>query len=1239
MIVGGEWDAAADESNGARGPFLRHLVLGAAVATLTVSLSAKLQQTLFGPGADGAEGIYAWLVNFDHATGDYQASYQLAGWDGSLTRQVVTPAINVDVAEPANGGKYYVVIQSTNGSPLTFGSGNDIATESDLNWDNASQYDFRYDSFEFSLLGQAGDAGNLTDVNGFGIPMSVEVSYGNGAPTLTRGYNVNGASIFSDIADINSGALVYTYGSGPLFGNHRMAASPAEALAKNGPGGASYTDWNAYVQSLGANEASGVAIAGYFNGAPSIEYTTYGGNSVQYKEYHNGGFYSYKLTWEQGTGTAGTYVFKPEANSQIKGEIRISTADLANSIYSTLGNAHVLNPDGTRYQFSSQVGGETVINSDMSTGANNQWGAFFVKLITGFVGGYLGSTHTPENSLLGSAAVSLSHNWNFDPTFAFGGHIAAGQAGAVTPWAWAGSYGTGVSYDPYAKIFFDNSNSYGNGYSDNLMSLFQQGGPLIPTGYSDTLTNPFSTTLGAGNITVSDPNAANYQVGDLVTFNVSGTVGGIAINNNTYSIYSIDTANSTYQFSSGVAATAATNNVGGAVIYQKNVENISLTLFDDNEAAAPGDTLGETQGYTPPVLWNNSAGPFVNPQSGNSGLNLILDFSGITNYRVDPSSTITIGFYTGQSGGQASFSEAALPSSGTETLYQTWVYSGGAFSAGGAPSASGAVLNINGLPYATGVNWYQIEVSNGGVSRTYNLYAKAQAGVGVENPYYSSGTQVGSIAVDNLASIPIATLPSTTQYVTSLTISAFNGGMLSMDPSLLSFNPTGMASWAQPLAPVLGTLSGSVFSNWGGSENLTNPNTNLADVTGGELAFGWQGSDMTWVGYNAANNVQVLQNYTNKVGGLNGAMITFGTGTFHNSINVSADIDGKWSMAAASQFSNGQYTAYVTEYDSAFATQLGRTSAALNFTVALDEMGFASSARDFIQLDGSGSASGNWVRLDTAGSTMPNSTLLVYVTDLDGNLVGRDGETGAGVTLDEAVVGRIGSVATDGGSVLFQGGQSVYLKVGQQLHFAVQTGNDVIQQLPNVQVTGGETLSVKVAGTFGTFDLTAHVDNTLSSSATLAGSQREYNEPWVFLNQGQQLHVEVAGSAQNINTIHFVHLDIDRAGNWSVGGVGYGNTDAFRAAVQANWDPGFVSSGGRGNFHDDGNWTVSKGSGFYAPVLVTEGGDIFVIGKANVDGRDHIRSFGENTFGFEDLRADQHSDFDYNDLVMKLSMV
>jgi hypothetical protein len=43
-------------------------------------------------------------------------------------------------------------------------------------------------------------------------------------------------------------------------------------------------------------------------------------------------------------------------------------------------------------------------------------------------------------------------------------------------------------------------------------------------------------------------------------------------------------------------------------------------------------------------------------------------------------------------------------------------------------------------------------------------------------------------------------------------------------------------------------------------------------------------------------------------------------------------------------------------------------------------------------------------------------------------------------------------------------------------------------------------------------------------------------------------------------------------------------------------------------------------------------------GALSVDGMSHIRNFGQNLFGFGDLRADRNSDWDYNVLVMKLTM-
>lgn len=1208
------------------------------MTTLTVNLSSALQTTL------DQTGVGVWAVYFN---GGNVYSTEIDASAGTTA---------IDLPGDLNGGKVYLLIQSVASGgidPLTFGPSGIIQQESDINWQNAAAYDFRYDSLELSLLGQAGDAANLTDVNGFGIPMSVQISYPNGAASQTRGYAVNGSSVFSDV-DAASSQAVYTYTEGPLAGTNRMAASPTTAVSNSLPGYAA-SDWNAYVQSLGDALAAGttnpVRIAGYFNGAPSVEWINYNGTAYSYNEYHNPGFYSYTASYANGT-----YTFTPAANSQIQGVISISVADLANSIYSTLGNATVTDPTtGLPYQFSANSGGTAVFNSYMNTGANNQWGAFFVPLLTGFIGGYMGGTTTAQNALLGASAISLSQNWNFDPTFAFGGKIATGQPGAVTPWSWSGSYGTGVSYDPYAEIFFNNTNSYGNGYSDSLMSQFQQGGPLISTGYTATLgNNPFSTTIGSSTVTVTDPNASGYDIGDLVTFAGATVVGGITLAG-TYAITA--TGAGTYTVTASSNATATATGGGSAVTFQKDVDNITLTLFDDNETAPSGQTLPDVQGYTPTLIYDTSSGPFVAPQgsTGAPNLSLVLDF-GLGQMRLDPNATIQIGFYTGTSGGVAQFDYVSIPSSGSQSLYQTWVYSNGAFIASGGAAANGSILNVNGLPYDTGINWYQIVVTNSSATRTYNLYANAVAGTGVLNPYYDQGgvDQAGSLALDGLAQIPAATLPVTQQYTTSLQIAAFNGGTMSMDPLLLtwitdsSIYSSTPGIWPTPLAPVLGTLTGTgdAFANWGGSTNPLTPNTSLGDVTDGSLAIGWYGSDTTWIGYNASvGNANVIGGYTNKVMGLDVAQITFSTQGYspHNAITVAADIDGKWAMSAASQFSNGTYYATMAEYlasDTDYATPVAVQSSPLIFTVSLDDLDFANTGHDYIQLDGgSGNASGNWIRLDTIGSTMPNGTLLAYITDLNGNLIGRDGETGAGVTLDEAVVAKIGSVASDGGSVMFHGQQSVYLAVGQQLHFAVQTGNDVIQRLPDVLVTGDDVLSVRVSGSFGTVNVRAAVDNTLSADATVAGSQREYNEPWLFLNQGQQAHVEVAGSAQNVNTIHFVEIDVNPStGAWSVGGVAYGNTSAFRAAVQANWDPGIAVTGGNGNFHTDVDWAPSSGSGYYAPVLVTQGGDIFVIGSANVDGRDHIRMYGENTFGFEDLRADQHADFDYNDLVMKLTL-
>lgn len=1413
--------------------------------SLTIALSQQLQTTLSST-TNGNVGI--WAVYFTDTGAPVATSLQV----GSTP----TPSTQITLPNPFDGGKVYLLIQSYDTSnpdspaELTFGANGVIQKEADIGWNNSETYQFRYDSFELSLLGAAADAGNLTDVNVFGIPMSIDIAYPNGAVTQTRGYEVDGSTVFSDIetAFNADGGLVYNFEYGPLAGQPRLAAAPTTALAPGGPGGVSATDWNAYIESIGNEMASSVRIAGQYNGAGTVDYVIGQPSTVSYSEWHNAGFYSYVASYEkqpatvysasstlgenpfsvqlhssaitvtdpnaghyvpnqtyvtfehvapfagfsaaelnstylvtnvidantyqfviqatqanetttgggsgivtsvplgdnpfsahagdmfftvtdptaskyaaegvevtftgaeafagftaeylngttftitkvlnatqyevgiataaqQGTGggdtvaptyvrpDAGTYVFTPDGNSQVKGTIKIDTQDLANSIYSTLGVAQIYSPGGTPYEFSTLVNNVGAATTDLNTGFNTQWGAFFVKLLTGYIGGYMGGTgDLPNHWAGGPTTVDLSQNWNFDPSYAFG-------ASTMTPWTWdVAKYGAGVPYDKYAEVFFSHTNSYGNGYSDALMSLFEQGGPLISTGYTVTLgANPFTTTKGSDIVTVSDPNAGTYgyEVNDLVTFAGAGTVGGIdmatppSLNipydsaKAAFVIQSVAADGLSYTVQASSNANASVTGGGAGVVAGLDVPRITLTLYDDHELPPHGTTLADHQLYTPTKIYNTSSGPFV--KALESADTVDVQFAlGLGQMRPATDLKVSLGFFVEIHGGEHKFEYIDFDTS-KETLYQQWNFDSATktLKAAGAAAPTGTGLTINDLPYATGINWYQLVFSekteHNPTYRVYNIYMNGLAGSGILNPNYVAPgiNQAGSIAIDGLATYVGSDVSD--RYLTGsggLSFNMFNGNTLSMDPRLLELitdqtiiqnNPV---VWQAPVAPVLGTLSNTVFSNWGGSTTLGTPNAELSDVTDGSLAFGWYGSDQAWLNHNVENSHSgVIANFTNKIGALNTAQISFLTGAgltpYNHTITAQADIDGKWTTAAY-QFGNGTYSAVLEEFlGDGTAVQVNNQSAALNFTVDLPTLGFQSTG-SYIALDGTGGgAAGNWITLQTANSSLRNGTLLVYATDGNGDLIGRDGQVGA--SLEESVLARIGAVAFDNGTVMGLGTQSVYLPVGLELHFAIQSGNNVIEPLPGVVVTGSGSLAVNVSGAFGTLNLSATVNNTLSAAAQLAQSQQQYDEAWVYLTQGSTVEVDVAGSAWNVNTIHFVKIDVDpTTGGWSVGGVAYGNTDALRMAVQQNWDPNFAVSGGRGNFTASNDWVVSQGTGYYAPVLYTESGNTLVLGTANADGQEHIRTYGQNMFGFEDLLASQGSDFDYNDLVMRV---
>ena len=188
--------------------------------TLDITLSSGMQSTLTTSGGGG--GVYAYAVYFD-SSGSNPTWTALA--EDSILKTTGGKA-SMTLPTTFNGGKVYFLVQSVGSDEISTDKTikDVISTESQINYGSSETYDYRFDSFEVSLLGTSSDAGNLTSVTNFGIPMEVSIGYDDGT-TDTRGYTSTGSDIFTSLKGISStDTVVYTYSTGPLAGTSRIGA-------------------------------------------------------------------------------------------------------------------------------------------------------------------------------------------------------------------------------------------------------------------------------------------------------------------------------------------------------------------------------------------------------------------------------------------------------------------------------------------------------------------------------------------------------------------------------------------------------------------------------------------------------------------------------------------------------------------------------------------------------------------------------------------------------------------------------------------------------------------------------------------------------------------------------------------------------------------------------------------------------------------------------------------------------
>ncbi|MEW6255538.1 MAG: hypothetical protein AB1592_06225 [Pseudomonadota bacterium] len=674
-------------------------------------------------------------------------------------------------------------------------------------------------------------------------------------------------------------------------------------------------------------------------------------------------------------------------------------------------------------------------------------------------------------------------------------------------------------------------------------------------------------------------------------------------------------------------ALMAAYNQGGPLLptYQNgaNISTLTVNLYADSETPA---------GYVTPQISN-----YIAPTNGTTyeiatyqpnGSSITLDFGSGQALAFREDVPIVFKFITGYNGTTPIWTEVQLGSD-TVTPWQTWTINSDftVTGNGGANQTPSSLVIANPPVSQSGVNWYQVVVGEGAAQKTFNVYATTNGNYEFEAP--TSGGPV-VLASDGLATVATGATRDDGSLLT-FTV-ALTGATPTVDFSLLEWNtdPTYIQGLTTPTAPVIGTLSGSTFTAVSGQTSDTAPSVS---VGAGEFSFGWTGLN------NDASTPSWISGYTNKIYGTQAAVLSFAaaSGAYIAPLSIIADIDGQWQSDIQQQLGVGTYTVTMTQYmgdDTSFTTPIGKASAPLSLTVSMNDLALSSTASGMTLVSDGSATQGNWISLDALSSSLPNgTTLILYRTNAAGEMVDTSGQVVD--TVKEAALGYVGDVQSDTGSTLFNGSQMVYLGLGQELHFAVQTGQDTINMSPSFTATAlaNGAFSLNVGG----IEMTADVQNTFDAADNMASIQRMYNFPLVYLTQGQELTVNVSGSAANTNDLHFVRFDLNaKDGTVSVDGVAYGDTDAFHDAVMANLDSGFSATYGGSTFSDTDSWTVAGSNGFYAPVLITQSGNIFVPGTGNAGGAEYIRIFGENTFGFEDLTAAQGSDFDYNDMVMRL---
>ena len=237
------------------------------------------------------------------------------------------------------------------------------------------------------------------------------------------------------------------------------------------------------------------------------------------------------------------------------------------------------------------------------------------------------------------------------------------------------------------------------------------------------------------------------------------------------------------------------------------------------------------------------------------------------------------------------------------------------------------------------------------------------------------------------------------------------------------------------------------------------------------------------------------------------------------------------------------------------------------------------------------------------------------------------------------------------------GSQAIYMAAGSTLSFRSSVGSGQGNSTHALSISSTPTgysmgLDADRNGTYTDFMLDISSSIAASSPASLAIARKQLASSDAILDltsiaaTGLTLTLDISTDCSLHNRFGFVKLDPLTGTTYLVNGVSQADgADGanFRREILAQFIDPYQGSGKTHRFGQSRqtiSWALdSSAAGFYAPVIITQGGEVFTFGASTAsDGHQHVKLLGTNTFGFEDLLASQGSDWDFNDTKIRVSV-